>query len=197
MKDLIVWTGLWFFVWGILNIYFRWKWEKYKSKKFVPRGLFFLISFFIAYYAFHSITIIYIYKILTGLVIANFVGLFLSFDKKYYKNFTKDRFFILFQTFNILYQQISILIAMILLKKYLGNQYSDIIFGLFFVGIHFPLAFLPWAKLKYLILASCFFGGWLFSYLNFNFYYGIVYSFLIHYFLYILEMYFLKDEEKI
>jgi hypothetical protein len=86
---------------------------------------------------------------------------------------------------------------MVLLKKFLGNQYSDVIFGLFFVGIHFPLAFLPWAKLKYWILASCFFGGWLFSYLNFNFYYGIVYSFLIHYLLYIFEMYFLKDEEKI
>lgn len=197
MKDLIVWIGLWFFVWGILNIYFRWKWEKYNSKKFVLRGLFFLISFFAVYYVFHFITIIYIYKIMTGLVIANFIGLFLSFDKDYYRNFTKDRFFILFQTFNILFQQASILIAMVLLKRFLGNQYSDIIFGLFFIGIHFPLAFLPWVKLKYWILASCFFGGWLFSYLNFNFHYGIVYSFLIHYLLYVLEIYFLKDEEKI
>lgn len=186
---------------GGLNIYFRWKWEILKSKKFIPRGLFFLISFlliyYVFYYVFHSLLVNYLYKILIGLSITNAIGLFLTFDKNYYKDFVKDRFFILFQTFNILFQQSSILVAMLLLKKILGSGYSDMHFGLFFMGIHFPLAFLPWAKLKYWILASCFFGGWLFSYLNFNFYYGIVYSFLIHYFLYVLEIYFLKDEEKI
>lgn len=197
MKDLIVWIGIWFLVWGSFNIYFRWKWEYLNSKKFVPRGLFFLISFLIMYYFFYPIAVPYLYKMLLGLLITNIIGLFLCFNKNYYKNIIKDRFFILFQTFNILFQQVSILIAMLLLKKFFGNQYTDLHFGLFFVGIHFPLVFLPWAKLKYWILASCFFGGWLFSYFNFNFYYGIVFSFLIHYFLYIIEMYSLKDEEKI
>lgn len=197
MNDLIVWIILWFLVWGSFNIYFRWKSEELKSKKFIPRGLFFLISFLIVYYVYHPLITTYLSRMLVGLLITNLIGLFLTFDKSYYKSFVKDRFFILFQTFNILFQQTSILVAMLLLKNFIGAEYKDVVFGIFFMGIHFPLAFLPWAKLKYYILASCFFGGWLFSYLNFSYTNGIVFSFLIHYLLYVLEIYYLKDEEKI
>jgi hypothetical protein len=97
MSSIVVWIILWFFVWGILNIYFRWKWEKYQSKKYVPRGLFFLISFLITYYLFNSIVSVYIDRLLIGLLITNLVGLSLSFNKSYYRNFIKDRFLYFFK----------------------------------------------------------------------------------------------------
>ncbi len=197
MKDLIIWIILWFLVWGIFNVKIRWSIEKYKSKKFVWWGLYFAISFIITYFWFNILAKTYINQLIMGFIITNSLGMLLSFDRKYYESFRKDRFFILFMSFNILYQQTAILIVMLLLKNLIGNAYSNLIFGLFFIGIHFPLAFLPWSKLKYWILGGCFFGGWLFSYLNLNFYYGVVFSFLIHYLFYAWQIHYLKDEEKI
>jgi len=197
MKDFILWSIIWFGIWGILNIYFKWKWEKLKSNKYIPRGLFFLLSYAITYYFFSNRLYVFSGYLLFSLLITNIIGIFLSFNKNYFSSFFKDRFFILFQTFNILFQQASILVLMLLLKDYLGKSYKDIYFGIIFFAIHTPLLLLPWAKLKYYLLIGCFFGGWLFSFLNFNFQYGIVYSFLIHYFVYVWEMYYLKDESKI
>ncbi len=197
MKEIIIWFVIWFFVWGILNIYFKWKWEALKSKKYVPRGLFFLFSFAVTYYVFYQRLFIFSGQLLFSLVLTNFVGIILSINKKYYSKFFKDRFFILFQSFNILFQQSSILVLMLLLKEFLGNTYNDIYFGMIFFVIHTPLLLLKWVKLKYYLLMSCFIGGWLFSYFNFSYQYGLIISFLIHYLVYVWEMYYLKDEAKI
>jgi hypothetical protein len=197
MKDLIVWIGLWFFVWGIFNAYLRWKWDAYKTKKYLPRGLFFLLAFLAIYYQFHLIISEYMVRLVLSFLLLNTIGLLLSLNRKYYQKFSKDRFYILFQSFNIFYQQTSILIAILLLKKFVGDSFSDIHFGLFFLIIHSPLAFFPWIKLKYWVLTGCFLGGYLFSYLNLSFYYGIIISSLIHYVFYAWEIYYLKDEEKI
>lgn len=197
MKEIILWSIVWFTAWAILNVYFRWSWEKLKSKKYIPRGLYFLICYFAMFILFKELVRPYLIPLTIGFLVSNFSGLFFGFDRKFYFKFSKDRYYLLFHSFNILFQQISILIAILIVKKLIGINYRDIHFGLFFVSIHFPLAFLPWAKLKYYLLAGCFIGGWLFSYLNLNFQYGITLSFLIHYFVYVWQIHYLKDEEKI
>jgi hypothetical protein len=197
MKDLAIWIGIWFFIWTIFNVFFRWKTERYKSKKFMPRGLYFLGAFFVVYLLYKNLLGTYLNQIFIAFLISNFLGLSLSLNRGYYKKFSKDRFFILFQSFNILFQQSAIVTGIILLQKMMGANYKDLHFGIFFFTIHLLLVFLPWVKLKYYLVAGCFLGGWLFSYLINNFSYGLVASFTIHYFIYIWEIYYLKDEEKI
>lgn len=197
MKELVIWSALWFGVWLVLNIYFRWKWEKLNSNKFVPRGLFFLTAFVIMFYVFQNLIEPFLKPLLIGFVISNVIGLIMTLKPKLHKRFSKDRFFLLFQSFNILFQQTSILVAILIFSNMFKTEYKSIYFGVFFIAIHFPLIFLPWAKLKYWILASCFFGGWIFSFLNLNYTNGLIVSFLIHYLLYVFEIFYLKDERKI
>ncbi|MFZ3301548.1 MAG: hypothetical protein WA152_02435 [Microgenomates group bacterium] len=197
MKDIIIWVGLWYLVWGIYNVYFRWSWEKLKSKKYIPRGLYFLFSFFIIFIVFKDILFFYSDSLVLSLLATNLIGLILNYDRKYYKKFNKDRLFILFQSFNILYQQASIVVAIYLIKSLLANGYSDLYFGLFFGIIHLPLLFMPWIKLKYILVAGCFVIGTVFSYLILNYKFGLPTAFIIHYLYYAWEIYYLKDEEKI
>ncbi len=197
MKEIITWIIIWFFAWGVFNINLRWNWEKLGSKRYIPRGMYFIFFCVSIYFYYKNILSPYIPALSLGFVISTFIGLVLGFNKNFYNSFSRDRYFLLVQPLNILYQQASAIVLMLLFKKYLGQQYSDIYFGTLFVAIHFPLAFLPWSKLKYYLLAGCFFGGWLFSYLNFNFEYGVTLSFLTHYAIYVWQIYYLKDERKI
>jgi hypothetical protein len=197
MKEILIWVAVWYLIWGIYNAYLRWVWEGLRDLKYVPRGIYFFIAFIVIFVIYYNNLYVYSGLLFISLILTNVLGLLLSTTKVYYDNFKKDRFFILFQSFNILYQQTSLIALMLILKKYLGENYKDIYFGVTFFLIHTPLLFLPWAKLKYYIVIGCFFGGWLFSYLNFNYVYGLIYSFLIHYLVYVWEMYYLKDEEKI
>lgn len=197
MKDLIIWVIVWYLVWGIYNIYFRWSWEKFSSDKYLPRGLYFLLSFLIVFYVYKDIVLFHLLPLIVAFIVLNLIGLLLSFNKNYYKKFNKDRFFILFQSFNILYQQTSVVIALFLLKRLLVNNYSDLYFGLFFGTVHLPLLLLPWIKIKYPIVFGCFIIGYIFSFLIQNFNYGIILSSLLHYLFYAWQIHYLKDEEKI
>lgn len=197
MKDLIIWIVIWYIVWGTYNIYFRWSWEKFKVNKYIPRGLYFLLAFLIVFFIFKDITIFYTKGLLLSFLLLNIIGLILSFNKNYYKKFNKDRLFVLFQSFNILYQQTSVVVALFLIKRLLVNDYSDLYFGLFFGAVHLPLIFLPWIKIKYPVVFGCFIVGYIFSYLIQNYSYGITISSLLHYLFYVWQIHYLKDEEKI
>lgn len=196
MKDILYWILIWYLVWGIYNFYFRWAWEKFKSKKFIPRGLFFLASFFIVYYFFKNLLNPFMLHLTISFIVMNLIGLTLSLNKTYYHNFSKDRLFILFQSFNIIYQQASVVVGLVLIKS-LVTSYSDIYFGIFFGIVHLPLLFFKWVRLKYQVLVACFVIGCVFSFLINNFQYGVLISSLLHYLFYAWQIHYLKDEEKI
>ncbi len=196
MKDIIVWVTIWYLIWGFYNIKLRWSLEKFKKDKYIPRGLYFLTSFIVIYYIYKNFISEHILQLIYIFVVTNIIGLILTFNKNYSSKFKKDKLFTLFQSFNILYQQASILALIILIRNFYPN-YNDLYLGIFFGVIHLPLIFLPWAKLKYIIVLGCFVIGTLFSYLITNYKFGLSISFLIHYIYYAWEIYYLKDEEKI
>lgn len=196
MKDLAIWVAIWYLVWGFYNVNLRWSLEKFKRNKYIPRGLYFLASFIVIYFTYKNAVSQYIFQLIYVFIISNIIGLILTFNKKYNSKFKKDKLFTLFQSFNILYQQASILALIMILRNYYPS-YSDLYFGIFFGAIHAPLIFLPWVKLKYIIVLGCFVIGTLFSYLILNYKFGLSAAFLIHYAYYAWEIYYLKDEEKI
>lgn len=197
MKEIEIWILVWFLIWGIFNGFFKWFSDRFSYKKFIPRGFFFLISFVVIYFKYESKLLPHITDLVIGFVAANIIGSILSVNKNFYKEFVKDRFFILFQSFNILFQQAMILVAFGILRNYLGHLYSHYFFGLFFLIIHLPIIFFRKMKLRYLILLYCLLGGITFSYLYTNYAMGIVYSFLIHFSLYIWMIYYVEDEKKL
>lgn len=196
MEEVAIWILIWFLVFGVWNGFFKWFLERLSYKKFIPRGLYFLLSFAIVYYKYENLIILHLSQLIIGFLIANFVGTLLSLNRNFYREFVKSRFFILFQSFNILFQQAMIISSIVILKNYLGIQYSHYFYGLFFTIVHLPILFFRKFKLRYLILIYCIFGGFMFSYLILNHPLGIILSFLLHFSLYIWMIYFLEDDRK-
>jgi len=197
MKDLIVWITIWYFVWGTFNIKLRWSLEQFKSKKYVGRGLFFLFAFLIIYFLYNRFLITYSAQLLISVIIANMIGVYLGFKNSFFKKFTKDRYFLLFQTFNILFQQSMVIASIYLIKNIFGDNYTHFHYGLWFFLVHLPVLFLPCARLRILYLIYSLFGGVIFSYTIANYQYGLIINFLFHYCVYIWTIYYIKDEEKI
>src|SRR3989344_1368461 len=151
MKDLAIWIAIWIGVWGFYNLSLRWFTEIYGYRKFVPRGLFFLISFLVTYFIFQQRLTQYLPQLIVAFAISNYVGLIISINEKLHKQFTKDRFFMLFQTFDILFQQTSILILIQILDSNIKQGYADIYLGMFFFVIHSPILLFRWVKYRFLI----------------------------------------------
>ena len=197
MKEVYLWFIIWFSVWGLFNIKVRWILEKFHSRKYTGRGLFFLFAFIITSFYFDTHVTKYLPQLLVGTLLANILGIFFAFFKNYYKKFAKDRFFLLFQTFNILFQQTMVVIAISILKIIFGQEYKDYYFGIWFFMAHLPVLFVPWAKLRYQYVIYALIGGIVFSYLINNISNGLIITFLTHFCIYIWVISYLKDEEKI
>jgi hypothetical protein len=195
--DLTFWFLIWFAIWGVFNLFVRWPLEKFKSFKFAYRGVFFLLLFALIQFVFEGYLKPFHFQILISVLLVNAFGILVGFEKIFYKNFKKDRFFLLFQTFNILLQQAMVVVALGIITDTYGESYRDLRLGLIFLVAHFPIVLLPWAKMKYYLFASTFFAGMLFSYLIRTNTFGLVISFTIHFCLYIYLINKLKDERKI
>jgi hypothetical protein len=197
MKDLIVWMIIWYGTWIFFNTFLRWWTEKFKSKKFVPRSIFFSIITFALFIIYYPYLNKYLPQLIIGSVLSFLIGHLLHHIKIYYKGFKKDRLFIENQAFNVLFQQTMVVLGIQFLLKYLGGNYSDYHFGILFLIGHSLIIFASWSTLRYLVFPITFIGGLLFSYLAQNFEYGVVFNLLIHQFIYIIWLYNIKDEEKI
>ena len=141
MKEIAVWILIWFFVWGIFNGFFRWFTQRFSYRRFVTHGFFFLLSFIVVYFKYERLLLPHIPDLIIGFVVANLIGSILSLNKNFYQTFVKDRFFLIFQSFNILFQQAMIIVSLSLLKNFIGSGYTDYIYGLFFVIVHLPIIF--------------------------------------------------------
>ncbi len=126
MKDIIIWVCIWYTIWGLSNILLKGGWVKNKQNNSLFKGLFFIFAFLFIFYFFKDNLIFHLEKLVASFIIINIIGLVLSFNKKYFKNFDKDRLFILFQSFNILYQQSSVVVVFFLIKQLIGNSYIDL-----------------------------------------------------------------------
>lgn len=196
MSALIIWVVIWWIVWISWNLIRKFL-EQLQSKKYIYWGLFFLPFSILIYLYYQQYLHSYLYQLLIATVSVNFLGMFLGTDKVFYTSIRKDRFFLLFQTFCILFQQIMVVSGILLLKLYFGDEYQDYYFGIWFFVMHSPIVFAKWAKLRYLYLTLSLLGGIAFSYLINNVKYGLILSFLLHYLLYVWTIYYLKDERKI
>lgn len=197
MKDLVIWIVIWYSVWGTFNAKLRWSLEQFKSRKYIGRGLFFLFSFLGIYFLYNNILVHNSTQLLVAVVTANIIGLYFGFNQKFFKKFSKDRYFLLFQTFNILFQQAMVIVSMNIIQRLFGSSYTHYHYGTWFFLVHLPVLLLPWAKLRVLYTLYSLFAGTIFSYTISNFQYGLVVNFLFHYCVYIWTIYYIKDEEKI
>ena len=197
MRDLIIWVITWYLIWGSFNYKVRWSLEQFRGKKYIGRGLFFLLSFVFVYFTFNKYTNSFAVQLVLATILANVVGLYLGFTKSFYNKFKKDRYFLAFQSFNVLFQQTMVVVAISMLQSFFGQDYKDYCFGIMFFVVHLPILFLPWAKLKGLYAIYSLFGGFIFSYLINNYQLGLVITFTLHYAMYVWSIYYIKDEEKI
>lgn len=195
---IIFWFVIWFLIWTVFNVRFNWKKAKTKNDKYyVTSGFFFICSaiVFLTFRSFFAGNGIYL---AAGFIFSVFIGIFFSDYHPYYKHIKNGRYFLIALAFDILMQQILIVVGLKFLTQYFGVDYKNFYFGIMLVLGHLPVVFLKWAKLRYLYLVLTFFGGTLFSYLiNRYLGIGITASILIHYTLYVPIFYYLRDERKI
>lgn len=192
-----MWTILWIVVWSVFNLKIRWFLDKFNDERYIGRGVFFLISFFLTYILYSNLITSYIPQLLLAVILVNFIGVVLSLTPKFYAKFKKDRFFILFQTFNVLFQQTMVLVSILLLKNHLGYNYNNFYYGIWFFVMHIPILFAKWSRLRYLFLIYSLFGGLIFSFLFNSLSFGIIICFLIHFIVYIWSIYYIKTDKQI
>jgi len=172
--------------------------DVFESRKLLTNSTFFFIfAFLVNFFVFKNILIPYLWVLILGFLVSSSIGLIFSNVKFLYKYIKSGRFFLLFHPFNILFQQSSVVIGIILLENYLHNSYQNYYFGVAFMILHFPVVFFKWAKLRWFYLAGTLLGGTLFSYLILNFSFGATLTYLIHYLIYVGIIYYLKDQNKI
>jgi hypothetical protein len=196
-SPLFIWFAVWIGVWTIFNTIVRWPTESFKSKKYFLRAIFFIVISTVLFLKINGLLIPYKPQLFTGFLVSIIIGTFLSHDRKYYKKFTKDKYFLVLASFNLFFQQIMVVWGILILLGVYGNTYRDYLFGIMFFTAHILLIFAKWSIYRYQMLLLTFFGGILFSFLVRNFTWGIIASFLIHFFVYIFWLYKTGDEEKI
>ena len=121
----------------------------------------------------------------------------MGYFKPYKDNIKSGRYYLLIHPFNILFQQLMVYLGINLLAKLLGGSYRDYFFGVVFMSIHLPVIFIKWAKFKYFYLLGAFAGGIFMSHLIRNYTVGIFLSYLIHYAVYIMIVYLLRDQNRV
>lgn len=189
MKELIIWFTVWTSIWVIFNTIVRWPLEKLEDNKYFGRKIFFLLATTLVYLNISQfLRIQAVRQLVTAFLLTSVIGIILAYTKRFYQGFNKDRFFMFSQSSNILFQQIMILWGISISGKY---------FGLLFLFAHTPILLAKWDTHRYLALGLSFIGGTFFSYLYQNFTYGTLMNFAIHYIIYIIWIYKVKDEEKI
>lgn len=197
MPNILILIILWAIIWLSFNAFFKWKIEKTHRTKYFWTSIFFLTLTAIVIFAYLEIFTVWGWPLIGTYLFATFVGFFFSEFYPFYKHIKNGRYYLASLPSNILMQQSMVLIAWIMLNRLFFNSYQHYYLGILFMILHMPIIFLKWAKLRYLYLVLTLLAGTVFSYLYASFdKAGLVISFLIHYGVYILSFYYLKDERK-
>lgn len=196
MRPVLQWLIIWYSIWILFNLGFRWRIDKFKNK-FVFRGLFFLSGTIAVYLIYLINTRNYLGQLFLGFSIIYLVGKIFGNLKIYYSGFPKDRRFLEFQSFNVIFQQTITLSGIMLLQEYFGESFSHLHSGILYLCAHGLIIFAGWSTFRFFVLPLSFIGGAIFSYLALNFTYGVTINILLHQLVYVVWLYIVKDERKI
>ena len=194
--QLALWLIIWSVTWYFFNSKIKWRASR-EQKMYINNFIYFIIAALLTFTVYSQIIASVLAKITFAFILTVTLGYYLSTASLYRKRIKKGKYFLVSVVSDILFQQMMVYVAIILLLDLYSNSYTNYYFGFFFTIVHLPVIFLKWVKLRYFYLMLTFLGGTLFSYLIINFSFGIFYTFLIHYLIYLTILYFLQDDTKI
>jgi hypothetical protein len=188
---LIAWFILWFSCWGLFNSTLAQKGINHQDKFYFSIVFFLFLTliplFFIKHFFLVNLSLISFQTIFIPLFF-----IFISFPIYFFINFHFSQKilnyrYLLSKPFDILFQQLMILLLIFLLQKYISSPFSLVVlFGLIFGLIHSPILIFKKNKWGKILFTSSFLAGLIFPLIIISFPAGLLYSFSIHWLFYLI-----------